>query len=822
MTIDRWSWLGPGGGEMAERIRSFDWSSTSVGAPDAWPESLRSILRMMLHARHPMFLWWGPELIQFYNDGYVPSFGVGRHPWALGQRGNECWAEIWPIIGPEIEGVIGTAVATYHEDALVPIFRNGRMEEVYWTYGYSPVFDQAGAVAGVLVVVTETTTRVVALRRLRTMRALADRVKLSADRDELSRDAVRVLGEVLEDVPWALAYRFHDATQIAASNVDAVTSAVVIARVHARMSGVASDEPVTIELDDVPLSGGPWPEPSRGATAIALLEREPSRGIVLVVGHSPRLPIDDAHASHMRGISHQLADTGARIDSQSGQFAAEVSRKDLLLQAPFAAALLVGPAWRFTLANELYEQMVGRRVMGREWNECFPELHDTPIEDILRGVFRDGVAFEASEQLVPLAGEERFFDFNMVPIRSGSGDVEAMMVVAVEVTTKVNARRELERNAAEREALVQDLRAASRAKDEFLAMMGHELRNPLAPLVTALTLIRSRGAVTAEHDVIERQVTHMTRLVDDLLDISRVTQGKLELRNATTEVSTLALHAIEIASPLFEKRQHEVQVEIAPDLWWHGDPTRLEQVLTNLLTNAARYTEPGGHIQLRVYAEGEHLIMRVRDDGIGIEPALLSQVFSSFVQSGRGTDRREGGLGLGLAIVQGLVAAHGGTVEAISEGPGKGSEFVVRVPGLVSKPRTLARAVEATTRRVKSSRVLLVDDNEDAATLTAELLRTAGHDVAIAHDGPTALTVAASTDPEIAILDIGLPVMDGYELLEKLREQTQRSPCRYVALTGYGRSEDVKRATAAGFERLLVKPVSIRALLEVVASAPDA
>lgn len=815
-----------GGGEMSRRIREFVWANTAVGPVERWPESLRSIVRMMLHARHPMFLWWGPELIQFYNDGYVPSFGAGRHPSALGQRGKDCWNEIWPIIGPQIDSVIASATATYHEDALVPIFRNGRMEEVYWTYGYSPVFDAAGAVAGVLVVVTETTTRVVALRRLETTRSLADEVMLATDHDELLRACVRVVGRVAEDAPWAVAFRMdgnNTPRVVASSNIDEPARTLVGSRALEQLTGRNSN-PVAVDVSDLGLPGGPWPEPSTHAFAIIIPGRDANVQHVLVTGQSPRLPVDLASAAHIRGIARQLALAATRIDSQSAQAAAELAREDLLLQAPFAAALMVGPSWRFILANALYERMVGRSVLGRDWHDCFPELLGSPVDAILQRVYRDGVAFEASEQLIPLecdgVVENRFFDFNMIPIRAGSGAVDAMMIVAVEVTAKVIARREIERTAMEREALVVELKAASRAKDEFLAMMGHELRNPLAPLITALSLIRARGSVSAEHHIIERQVSHMTRLVDDLLDISRVTQGKLELRRATSDVSELAMHAVEMASPLFEKRDHHLDVDVTSNLWWYGDPTRFEQVLSNLLTNAAHYTEPGGQICLDIHAELEVLVVRVRDNGRGIDPQLLANVFSPFVQSDRGPDRREGGLGLGLAIVQGLVVAHGGTVEARSEGPGRGSEFVVRVPGVVPQPaRTRTPTLDLVSDRPQQHvRVLLVDDNEDAAFLTGEALTIAGHDVTIAHDGPNALAVAANKEPEIAILDIGLPGMDGYELVQCLRDQAGERRCRYVALTGYGRAEDIERAIAAGFERLLVKPVPIQTLIALVDS----
>lgn len=825
---DPWQWLGHGGGEMGRRIRETDWARTSVGPVERWPESLRSLIYMMLHARQPMFLWWGPDLVQFYNDGYVPSFGVGRHPWALGQRGEDCWGDIWSIIGPEIQGVLATAQATFHEDALVPIFRNSRTEEVYWTYGYSPVIDASGRVAGVLVVVTETTTRVVALRRLRMTRALAESIVASADRDELARDAVRAIGSAPNDAPWALAYRSDDRSLLATCHVDAVGAAAIIERIeqHAALGRIAAgDRGLDLAIDlglDLALPGGPWPEPSTQAIALALPVHESGRRDVIVIGQSPRLPFDETHRADMQGLERQLAAAALRIDSQTARLAAEIARKDLLLQAPFAAALLVGPEWRFTLANDLYEQMVGRRVGGRTWHECFPELRGTPVEAILRGVYRDGATHGASEQHVPLVHasggvEDRYFDFNMIPIRSAAGTVEAMMVVAIEVTTKVVARRDIERIAAERATLVRELEDASRAKDEFLAMMGHELRNPLAPISTALSLLRTRGTVSVEHEIIERQVNHMTRLVDDLLDISRVTQGKVELRKSVVSVTALAAHAVELASALFDEREHHLSVHVEPERWWLGDETRLEQVISNLLTNAARYTEPGGHIELHIETAGDILDIRVRDDGRGIEPELLAKVFEPFIQSDRGPDRREGGLGLGLAIVKALVAAHGGIVEADSEGAGCGSEFRVRVPGVVAPPPAKHPTPSPDLRRGEARRILLVDDNQDAATLIAELLELAGYQVVIAHDGPSALILAASARPEIAILDIGLPVMDGFELVQRLREQA--NGCRYIALTGYGRPEDTRRAREVGFERLLVKPVVVKTLLEAISGS---
>ncbi len=545
------------------------------------------------------------------------------------------------------------------------------------------------------------------------------------------------------------------------------------------------------------------------------------------MGLSPRLPFDATYEDHVRGLRRQLASAADRIDSQRARIAAEEARDALLRSAPVAAALLVGPEWRFTLANPAYVRLMGREVVGRSWDECFPELRGSPVTAILERVYRRGEAFLASEQVVSLAvegggTEERFFNFNVSPIVAANGSVAAMTVIAVELTVQVRARQDLERTALERERLVRELETASRAKDEFLAMMGHELRNPLAPIVAALELMRQRGGeeTRREQAVIARQVNHLLRLVDDLLDISRITRGKVELRRTTSGVSALIEHAGEIVADLFDARRHELSIQVEPGLRWNGDATRLEQVVANLLTNAARYTEPGGRVTLWVGRESGSLVVRVQDNGRGIDPQLLSRIFEPFVQGERGPDRREGGLGLGLAVVKGLIALHGGSVEAHSEGSGHGSEFVVRVPGLVTTDAPPPPSARAEFFRggseARGQRVLIVDDNQDAADLLAELLQQGGHEVAVAYDGPAALTLVDEFRPEVAFLDIGLPGMDGYELVGRLRARHSDIPCRYFALTGYGQKSDAVRAAEAAFDELLIKPVDFSALRRIL------
>ncbi|MGN6107268.1 MAG: hybrid sensor histidine kinase/response regulator, partial [Kofleriaceae bacterium] len=379
-------------------------------------------------------------------------------------------------------------------------------------------------------------------------------------------------------------------------------------------------------------------------------------------------------------------------------------------------------------------------------------------------------------------------------------------------TLAARASTAIERARLYREADLQRERAelASQAKDQFLAMLGHELRNPLAPIRTALELMKMRepGSLTKERTVIERQVGQLTTLVDDLLDIARITRGAVELHRRPTMLSEVVAKGVETASPLVETRRHELHISVEPGLSVDGDPERLAQVVGNLVTNAAKYTEPGGRIDITAKREGDRAVVRVRDSGIGITSELLPHIFEMFVQAPQALDRARGGIGLGLAIVRSLVELHGGTVQATSEGPGKGSVFEVDLPALAKlAPRGPLPAERGTAWR---GRVLVVDDNPDALSLLADALESRGYLTARAHDGPSALAVASQVHPEIALLDIGLPVMDGYELARRLHERDRA--VKLVAVTGYGQPGDFERTQQAGFSAHLVKPISLDAV----------
>jgi PAS domain S-box-containing protein len=388
----------------------------------------------------------------------------------------------------------------------------------------------------------------------------------------------------------------------------------------------------------------------------------------------------------------------------------------------------------------------------------------------------------------------------------------------------VGQRKRIE---AELEEARQRSEAANRAKDEFLAVLGHELRNPLAPIRTALDLMRLRqpDALVRERETLERQVQHLVRLVDDLLDVSRITRGRIELSRAPVEVAAVVAHAIEMASPLLERRGHRLSCDVAArGLVVEGDEDRLAQIVANLLTNAARYTDPGGSIEIRAEVRDAQLAISVRDSGIGIAPDVLPRIFELFVQGERRIDHAEGGLGIGLAIARSLAEAHGGRVEAASDGLGKGSVFTLCLPRATATAARQAAAPErprAADLDAPGPRVLIVDDNHDAAEMLAEALEARGFRTCVAFDAPQALDRAAQFRPHVALLDIGLPVMDGYELARRMREVPELRAVKLVAVTGYGQASDRDRSTQAGFAAHLVKPVALGEVSDLVGSLAE-
>jgi PAS domain S-box-containing protein len=409
------------------------------------------------------------------------------------------------------------------------------------------------------------------------------------------------------------------------------------------------------------------------------------------------------------------------------------------------------------------------------------------------------------------------------PIRNDDGTI----VGASKVARDISQRKALEarnRELHEREQRARhEAEAANRAKDEFLAMLGHELRNPLSPILTALQLMKLRGGgLEREREVIERQVGHLTRLVEDLLDVSRITRGQVAIKEEHVAVADVVAKGIEIATPLLDQRTHVLDVDVPRNLWVRGDAGRLSQVMSNLFTNAAKYTPPGGRIGVRVTEEGDDIVIRVRDTGVGIAHDVLPNVFDLFVQERQNIGRSQGGLGLGLTIVRNLVERHGGSVSAHSDGPNLGSVFVVRLPRSTPPADMRATSGSASSESVRATngaslKILVVDDSTDGAEMLAAALNAKGYETQVAFDGPAALRIAATFRPAVVFLDIGLPVMDGYELATRLRDLPELNGVRLFALTGYGQESDRQRSRDAGFDHHFTKPVDLDTIDAVLA-----
>jgi len=511
----------------------------------------------------------------------------------------------------------------------------------------------------------------------------------------------------------------------------------------------------------------------------------------------------------VRDISVRRQLEAAQVEMQALESLGRQRVTEVFAQLPVAIAILQGPDHVYEFANPAYREMTGcTDVVGKAAGEALPNLPDHDIGKALDAAFTSGEPISAHSQRVLVSRApseppaESFYDFIFQPIRDYRGNVEGVAALGFDVSELVRAR-----GAAE---------SASQAKDEFLAMLGHELRNPLAPILTALQLMRLKGIETAEAErtVIERQVKHVVGLVEDLLDVSRITRGKIEIKKEPVELSEIVTRAIEMASPLLEQHMHELTVSVPRSgLVVDGDRGRLAQVVANLLTNAAKYTDSGGRISIEARAQSGSALLTVRDNGIGIDRTILPRIFELFTQERQALDRSKGGLGLGLSIVRSFVELHGGTVTAESDGPGKGSSFTVRLPRAavpdLRPPEPATRAVTAVDLASTATRVLIVDDNEDLAAMLATSLEMCGFRTVTALDPAAALALAPAFEPDIAILDLGLPVMDGFELAARFAQDERLQRTRLIALTGYGQDRDRTRSSAAGFAAHLVKPVDL-------------
>jgi len=455
--------------------------------------------------------------------------------------------------------------------------------------------------------------------------------------------------------------------------------------------------------------------------------------------------------------------------------------------------------FRMTYMNASAERILGRKredVLGKTWHQAFPHAVGNPVDHMYQRV-KSQRAAERMEYFYP--HYKVWMEISASPLSNGG-----VGVYFRDITDRKNAEAEL--------------RESARRKDEFLATLAHELRNPLAPIVNAVEVLSlsgaAEGAPAAARAVIGRQAKLMARLIEDLLDASRITSGKLELRRSRVALAPVVDQALETSRP--HLRGHEFTVALpAEPVWVDADPVRLAQVFSNLVNNACKFTPPGGQVRLLAERDGAQVRVRVRDSGVGIPAEHMPRLFEMFTQVGPALD--QGGLGIGLALSRALVELHGGTIEAASDGPGAGAEFVVTLPAFDESPP--ARGATSGAHTAKPRRVLVVDDNEDNAATLAMLLRLEGHTVQMASDGARAIAAVASFKPQTVLLDIGMPGMNGLEACRAIRAQAGGEAIQIAALTGWGQADDQRRSREAGFDAHLVKPVERAALTALLASA---
>jgi PAS domain S-box-containing protein len=550
----------------------------------------------------------------------------------------------------------------------------------------------------------------------------------------------------------------------------------------------------------------------RSAYEVEFRIERPDGSVGWMLGKGKVLADKDGQPTRMLGVGMDI--TGRKLTEQALRQSEQ--RFARFMQHLPGLAWIKDPQGRYVYANDAAErafQTPRPELYGQTDDDVFPPETAAQFREHDRRALSSGAGVQVIETLEHEDGVLHHSLVSKFPIPSPDGEEVLVGGMAIDVTDRLRAE--------------EALKEADRRKGEFLATLAHELRNPLAPIRNALRLMKHSGEhddLETERAMAERQVVHLARLVDDLMDICRINQGRIELRKEALDLAPVVERAVQAIQSSIEGRGHALSVSLPPEpVRLEADPTRLEQVIWNLLSNAAKYTEPGGQIRLSVRQDGGWVALRVRDTGIGIEPEMIPRIFGMFIQADGRRDRSQSGLGIGLSLVKTLVEMHGGGVDAWSGGPGKGSEFVVRFP-LPSEttqdqaePDQSKRSLAGTERPCR--RILVVDDNEDAATSLARLLsRVYGHEVRVAHDGPEALGLAGEFRPEVVLLDIGMPGMDGYEVAKRMRDRGDLAGARIIALTGWGQEADRHRSREAGFDHHLVKPVDPEILSGLLAS----
>jgi PAS domain S-box-containing protein len=807
---------GLGDSETRRLLGAHDWQSSPLGPPDAWPPELATAVAMMLSSTFPMFVALGPQLVFLYNDAYIPVLG-DKHPSGFGQPFQRLWWELWPDLGP-IAGRAMAGQSSFLEDMPLSMERKGYTEQTYFTFSYSPLHDGEGRVMGMYCTCIETTARVYAERRAAFELAVADALRPLASDTDVIQTAASLLGQELDaervmygevddqrntfHVPRD--WKRHGVSSLSGNTypIDAFGNDLAAAARAGEVIAITDvrADPRTVAYQQAFLT-------AMGVTASLLVPLVKSGRLLafLALGHEHPHRWSDAEIALARGMAERMW-TAVDLARAHDALRAERDRSQIILDSIAEGFGLIAADWTVLQMNAEGLRLGSRtaaQTIGRNHWDVWPESLDTELGRMYGRVMADRVPGTAEYLHRMPDGQTRCYEVRAYPTSDGG-----IVTFFLDVTDRKQAEEKL--------------RAADQRKDEFLAMLAHELRNPLAPISAAADLLKigrlDEDRVRQSSAIIARQVRHMTSLVDDLLDVSRVTRGLVTLARAPVAARTIVDEAIEQARPLFEARRQRLSVRLAsPDATVLGDKARLVQVLGNLLNNAAKYTPEERRIEVEARAGDEGLVLTVRDEGIGMDGELAPRVFDLFTQATRSSDRSQGGLGLGLALVKHLAELHGGSVVCDSPGPGQGSTFVVTLPLMQTGPHDDAAPSAAQPGEPHPVRLLVVDDNVDAAATLGMLLEACGYAVMVENDSQRALELALRECPAVGLLDIGLPEMDGNELARRLRADPRTRTMLLVAITGYGQEQDRRAALEAGFDHHMVKPVDLDRLAAILA-----
>ncbi len=806
-------------GELAERQRRL-YETVLSNTPD---------LAYVFDLQH-RFTYANRALLEMWGRTWDEAIGntcleIGYEPWHAAMHDRE------------IDHVVATGQPIRGEVAFDGT--NGRRE---YDYIFVPVFGADGDVEAVAGTTRDITDRLVAEAQLRANQerqtfliTLSDAIRRMSDPVAVQAETSRILGEWL-GASRVTYFEVRDGAFVVEQDyVDGVPSMVgsrPMTGFGAEMLSAYRDGRTVIE-DDVDAEGS---RTSQERKAFETIKTKAFVGVPLIkdgdfvaglaVHATDAREWSPTEVAIIEDTAERTWDAVERVRAEAALRLSEERFRTLFITMDEGFCIVemefdhAGNAidYRIEDMNAAFEIHTGMRgLVGRSIREAMPSLEAFWYEKYGR-VASTGVPVQFIHHAEPLG---RWFDVSA--FRLGGTGSNKVAILFNDITRRKSAELD-------REQLFSQLEAQDRRKDEFLATLAHELRNPLAPLSNGLQIIRMAGAegiVEKARSMMERQLLQMTRLVDDLLDVSRVTTGMLELRQEWVELRTVIASALETSRPLIEQGGHELAVEVPEEsILVYGDPIRLAQVVSNLLTNSAKYTRRGGHIRISVTRDGREAVVTVADDGIGIPTDMLESVFGMFKQVDRTLEKTTGGLGIGLSLVKGLVEMHAGTVEARSAGEGTGSEFVVRLPAA----RAASSLVEPfenephADTRIVSRRILVVDDNVDSADSLGQLLEMMGHDVRMAYDGEEGVIVADELRPSVVLCDIAMPKLNGYDFARRLRSKPWGTHIVLVALSGWSQDDDLKRSVEAGFDEHMVKPVdaaTLSALLTGLRPATD-